>query len=259
MSGQSDPAARSLQQPHKTHAWSDLEEPIVAEACSELTRFFRRQFVLRGTKLAVNGVHRFRWRIRPLKMWEYARGWAAAPVTAGHHLLDFGGGGTLIPCFAAARGAQVDILDIDAPLLQTSADLARRRAWPIRTSTANLAQADAPWPAGWPVGAYHAIHSYCVLEHIDYSGQEWALRHLAQALRPGGRMVLTFEYGAEAPGEAPWRDLAHLNRMVELLAAHGVQLVEPREFVDSGLREALDRRHPQAPFAFGMLVGERLS
>lgn len=244
----------ALSQPNKTHDWSDLNEPSVAEARRKLTRFLLSGFTLRATPVAINGVLRFRWRIRALKLWEYARGWVAAPVGPGQRLLDVGGGGTLPPCFAAAQGAVVFVLDPDARLNQATDRLAEARGWSIATSTADLAAEAEAWPEGWPVGQFDAVHSYCVLEHIPYDGQERLLPRLARALAPGGRMVLTFEYGELAPGEAPWHDRARLDRMVALLTAEGLELADPIEFLDAGHREVLDKRHPEAPFAFGMLV-----
>ena len=243
--------------PQKTHDWADLKEAPVAAARRQLVRFLHRAFTLRATPVAINGVLRFRWRIRDLKLWEYARGWVAAPVGPGQRLLDLGGGGTLPPCFAAARGAEVFVLDPDAALNAATDRVAAARAWPIRTSTADLAAEQEVWPDGWPVGSFGAVHSYCVLEHIPYAGQERLLPRLARALAPGGRMVLTFEYGQEAPGEAPWRDAERLQRMIELLADAGLQLAEPQAFHDAGQREVLDKRHPEARFAFGMLVLEK--
>lgn len=244
----------ALQTPNKTHDWDDLREAPVVAARRALTRFLLSRFTLRATPVAINGVLRFRWRIRALKLWEYARGWVAAPVGTGQRLLDVGGGGTLPPCFAAAQGAEVFVLDPDARLNQATDQLAAARDWAITTSTANLAAEQEVWPQDWPVGEFDAIHSYCVLEHIPYDGQERLLPRLARALAPGGRMVLTFEYGAQAPGEAPWRCRERLDQMVGLLTAAGLELAEPSEFVDAGHREVLDKRHPDAPFAFGMLV-----
>lgn len=252
------PAGRcALAVPNKTLDWQDLDEPVVHVARRSLMAFLWRAFTLRGTPVAVNGVRRFRWRVRPLKLWEYARGWAAAPVARGQRLLDFGGGGTLTPFYAASLGAQVYILDLDAELTAASAQTAARRNWPLHVSTQDLAAPDECWPADWPVGEFDAIHSYCVLEHIPYAGQERVLPRLARALAPGGKMVLSFEFGAQAPGEAPWHDRNHLERMIGLLEGAGLRLCEPRGFVDNGHREVLDRRHPASPFAFAMLVLER--
>lgn len=252
-----DAAPPRLRTPNKTHDWKDLEEPAVAQARRALTAFLLRGFTLRATPVAINGVLRFRWRIRPLKLWEYARGWVAAPVSAGQNLLDVGGGGTLPPCFAAAQGAKVYVLDPDARLNEATDRLATARSWSVQTSTADLAAEQEAWPEDWPVGSFDAIHSYCVLEHIPYAGQERLLPRLARALAPGGRMVLTFEYGEQAPGEAPWHDRERLDQMVALLESEGLRLAEPARFEDAGNREVLDKRHPEAPFAFGMLVLEK--
>lgn len=222
-------------------------------------RFMRRAFSMRAQAFAVNGVWRRRWYIRRLKLWEYARGWALAPVGRGQKLLDFGGGGTITPFFAANLGAEVHVLDLDQRLLELSRDLCARRAWPVRFASANLASETGSWPDGWPVGDFDAVHSFCVLEHIPYDGQAVALARLADALKSGGRMVLSFEFGADAPGEAPWHDQARLLAMQGVLEDRGMRLLGTQVFDDNGHREVLDKRHPNSPFTFGMLALEKIT
>jgi len=248
-----------LRAPNKTLAWEDLREPATAEARLELLRFLRRSFTFRAQPVAVNGVWRRRWYVRRLKLWEYARGWAIAPVGRGQKLLDFGGGGTLTPFYAASLGAEVCVLDLDHALIERSEQLCRKRQWPMKLSTANLATADGSWPQDWPVGQFDAVHSFCVLEHIPYAGQEVVLARLAEALAPGGKMVLSFEFGERAPGEAPWHDLERLEAMQSILLDSGMQLIGNAQFEDNGHREVLDQRHPDAPFTFGMLALEKSS
>jgi SAM-dependent methyltransferase len=251
------PAIQALRSPSKTLQWSDLQEAAVLAARKKLLRFLRRQFTLRGAAVAVNGILHVRWYIRRLKLWEYARGLAVAPPEAGLRVLDFGGGGTLTPFHAAAQGAQVRVIDIDPELSAHSERIARQRGWDLEASTVDLTDPGNPFPHNWPQ-QFDRIYSYCVLEHIPYSGQEICLQRLAQALAPGGRMVLSFEFGSEAPGEAPWRDRGRLNAMLEILTDQGLRLYHDQDFVETPERYPLDRRHPGVAFTFGMLVLEKL-
>jgi 2-polyprenyl-3-methyl-5-hydroxy-6-metoxy-1,4-benzoquinol methylase len=250
------PESCALRTPSKTLQWSDLQEASVVAARKTLTRFLRRQFTLRGAAVAVNGILHVRWYVRRLKLWEYARGLAVAPPEVGQRVLDFGGGGTLTPFHAAAQGAQVRVIDIDAELSAHSERIARQRGWDLQASTVDLTKVDDPFPQNWP-HQFDRIYSYCVLEHIAYSGQKICLRRLAQALAPGGRMVLSFEFGSDAPGEAPWHDRAQLNAMLQILLDQGLRLCGDQEFVETPERYPLDRRHPGVAFTFGMLVLER--
>lgn len=245
-----------LQSPNKTLDWQDLEEAPVAACRRQLTRFLWREFVLRGAPVAVNGILRRRWYVRRLKMWEYARGLAALPPRPGGQVLDFGGGGTLPPFFLAAQGIPVHVLDINQELTQYSAEVAQRRNWPLTIDTFDLAAATAALPTDW-VERFDRIYSYCVMEHIPMDGQERVLQQLARTVRPGGGMVVTFEFGQNAPAEQPWRDLERVDKMVQILADEGMHLQGASPFADGGARFVLDRRYPDAEFAFAMLVVEK--
>ncbi len=255
----------SLRRPNKTLEWQDLREPQVAQQRRALTQFLLREFTLRAVPVAVNGVLRRRWYVRRLKMWEYARGLTALPPRPGAPVLDFGGGGTLPPFYLAASGTPVHVLDINQRLANYSAEVAGKRNWPIEVDTFDLAAADAALPTRWREH-FDRVYSYCVMEHIEMEGQERVLAHLADAVRPGGGMVLTFEFGENAPAEQPWRDLERVQRMVSILSDRGLQLQLGTDatqasaaFEDCGDRYVLDKRHPNAKFAFAMLVLEKPS
>jgi SAM-dependent methyltransferase len=245
-----------LQSPNKTLQWGDLVEPSVRQQKQALRGFLWREFVLKNTPVAVNGILRRRFYIRRLKMWEYARGLAALPPRHGGRVLDFGGGGTLPPFFIAAQGIPVQVLDIDQKLNQHSADLAQKRNWPLSVAHFDLSDPNLELPDDW-VGAFDRIYSYCVVEHITIEGQKRVLTQLAKALRPGGGMVISFEFGADAPAEAPWHDLGLVEEMAQILQSQGVLRLEPSQFTDRGERYVLDKSFPDARFTFGMLVLEK--
>ncbi len=244
------------QRPNKTLDWQDLQEVPVARWRQALTRFLWRSFVLRNTPVAVNGILRRRMYIRRLKMWEYARGLAALPPRANGPVLDFGGGGTLPPFLIAAQGVPVHVLDINQKLTQYSADVGQRRGWPITTDVFDLAAEDAALPVEWQQ-KFDRVYSYCVMEHIPMAGQERVLARLAQAVRPGGGMVVTFEFGQNAPAEQPWQSMERVGKMICILEEQGMQLQGDLPFEDSGGRFALDNRFPDVQFTFGMLVLEK--
>jgi 2-polyprenyl-3-methyl-5-hydroxy-6-metoxy-1,4-benzoquinol methylase len=245
-----------LKVPNKTVDWRDLAEAPVLQAARSIRRFLWSEFTFRGQSFAVNGVLRRRFYLRRLKMWEYARGFAACPPQPGYKILDFGGGGTLPPFFAASVGAEVCVIDIDRQLAKHSSQVAQKRNWSLSAHSFDLSDPSVELPADWRQG-FHAIYSFCVLEHIPYTGQQQALKQLAKALRPGGCMVLTFEYGSDAPGEAPWRTPQKVEEMLDVLAEECVHPVPLKKFEDNGMRFALDKRHPDSLFTFGMLVLEK--
>lgn len=100
---------------NKTISWSDFERPEVAAAARALHRTARRLW-LKRVHFAVNGVLKWRWRIKRNKLWEYARGLAYGDFRPGQRVLDFGGGLTIPVLHLAQLGCDVLSLDIDERL-----------------------------------------------------------------------------------------------------------------------------------------------
>jgi 2-polyprenyl-3-methyl-5-hydroxy-6-metoxy-1,4-benzoquinol methylase len=246
----------------KTLAWEDLRAADVAPACAELRRFACR-LGMRGTPFAVNGVLKRRWWVRRAKMWEYARGLAcvlgaaqptdeaqtqrAQSSAAKTRVIDFGGGATLPVFWLAERGAEVLCLDVDAALVAHTNRVAQQRGWKLQASTHDLTQAAAP--AEW--GAFDAVISFSVLEHMAFAQQELALARLAGLLRPGGVMAITFDFGAQAAQPFAIRDAQDVARLAR---ATGLAFLDQRGFVDSGERFVLDKRHRTKRFTFASLM-----
>ncbi len=59
----------------------------------------------------------------------------------------------------------------------------------------------------YPDASFDAAVSISVIEHIPDDGDTAAIRELARVLRPGGTLVLTFPYGAEAADVCVEHDL----------------------------------------------------
>lgn len=229
----------------KTLAFADLDAPPVAPAAAALQRF-AFGLGLRGTRFAVNGALRRRFFVQRHKLWEYARGVACLAWAGARRVLDFGGGATPPVLYLASRGADVLSLDVNPGLTaQTNAAAARHR-WTLRGSTHDLTR--QPAPDHW--GRFDAVISFSVLEHIPAAPRRAALERMAALLAPGGVMVLTFDYGADAPQPHALRDPAEV---AALAAAARLTTLDGQPFHDTGARFRLDRRHPDRHFTFGSL------
>ncbi|MDW8308005.1 MAG: class I SAM-dependent methyltransferase [Verrucomicrobiales bacterium] len=230
---------------NKTLSPADLRRPEVAAAAARL-RGLALWLAVRRAHFAVNGVLRWRWRIKWNKLWEYARGLAYGEFQRGQRVLDFGGGAT-IPVFHLARiGCEVLSLDIDTRLTTHTNALARRFGWRLEGSSFDLTQREAP--ETW--GRFDRVISFCVIEHIPKELQLQTLARLAALLKPGGLLELTFDFGEHAPVGGAVRSA---NEVGDMIAATGLQPLGDGAFHDTGERFALDKRHPGHHFTFGSL------
>ncbi len=249
----------------KTYNPGDLFAPGTARMAAHLRTFVMR-LGISGTQLGVNGILKLRFWVRKHKLWEYARildsvlaekdgerklstqrsQRGTEDTKKNRRILDFGGAATLPPYFLAAIPGEVLSLDIDQALREEANRVAQRQSWNLRCSGHDLTQ--APLPEG--EGKFDAVISCSVLEHIPKKQQAVVMKRLAAALRPGGVMAITFDYGAEAPQADAIRDEAEIARLVE---ATGMKYIQPAGFVDTGERFVLDRRHPGKRFTFGSL------
>jgi SAM-dependent methyltransferase len=231
----------------KTYSPADLRAASVAPVAQELRRW-ALGMGWRGTKFAVNGVLKWRCRIRRHKLWEYARGVAFLERERGgeasFRVLDFGGAATPPVFFLAARGCRLLCLDIDSQLSEWTNQLAQRRGWPLRASTHDLVA--LPAPEDW--GPFDAVMSFSVLEHIAKPEQPRVLKRLAALLRPGGVFALTFDFGEDAPVEGAVRSVAEVEQLV---TATGLGYFQSGAFFDTGERFELDKRFPGRRYTFG--------
>jgi 2-polyprenyl-3-methyl-5-hydroxy-6-metoxy-1,4-benzoquinol methylase len=230
---------------NKTLSRLDFSRPEVAAAAAEL-RATARALWFRRLPFAVNGVLRWRWRIKWNKLWEYSRGLAYGGFVPGMRVLDFGGGATIPILHLARQGCEVLSLDIDETLSRHTDALGARLGLRLRGSTFDLTQA-AP-PPEWP--PFDRVISFCVIEHIPKELQRLALQRLAAVLRPGGLLELTFDFGEEAPVTGAIRSP---EEVAELIAASGLTPLGDGHFHDTGERFALDKKYPAHRFTFGSL------
>jgi len=239
--------------PSRTYDPRDLAVAQIGPWARAL-RAFGAKLALQGTPFAVNGVLRRRWFVRRHKLWEYAASAACLLKESGGpplHILDFGGAATLPVYFFAARGCRVECLDIDESLCAATRRAAAQHGWPLTVECHNLVE--SPGPPEW-AGAFDAVVSASVLEHLPKARQAGAVARLAALLRPGGVMVLSFDFGAEAPQAGAMRSVEEVESLV---SASGLEYCGGQAFHDTGARFALDRRFPNCKFTFGVLFLER--
>lgn len=243
---------------------TDLATPELAPTAARLRRWVWR-WLLRGRPLGVNGAVKHRAYVRPHKLWEYTKGLALSqsdtdsasdrhsdrPVPGGPlHVLDVGGAMTLPVFYLAGLGHRVTTLDVDASLTAQTDALARRAGLPVDARTTDLTrQHPTPADLGAPPEGFDRVLCFCVIEHIVPPHQQAACAGMARLLRPGGVMVLTFDFGEHAPTEAPLRTS---DDVAALAASVGLPLVGG-PFVPRDGRYPLDRRHPEKPYTFGSL------
>ncbi|HXZ19153.1 MAG TPA: class I SAM-dependent methyltransferase [Candidatus Acidoferrales bacterium] len=238
--------------PSRTYDPSDLKLPQMAPWARAL-RAFGVRLGLQGTPFAVNGVLRRRLYVRRHKMWEYAAS-AACLFAEGEkplRILDFGGAATLPIYFFAARRCQVACLDIDERLCEATRHAAARHRWSLRVSSENLLESPLPAELSAP---FDAVVSASVLEHLPKNQQADAVARLAALIRPGGKFVITFDFGADAPQPGAVRTVGEVERLV---AASGLEWIGGHPFRDTRTRFALDRRYPDCQFTFGAMFLER--
>ena len=133
------------------------------------------------------------------KQWEYLFAWEQLERVAGNDLAgvrvaDVGGGRGALAAYFASRGAQVDTFDLDY-LWDSAGDPgveARFLRWaesrgfrPQFGSLFNLPVEDE---------TYDVVTCISVVEHVPYKVA--ALREALRVLKPGGRLLLTFDFSA---------------------------------------------------------------
>ncbi len=247
---------------NKTLAYEDLREPAIAPTYRNLQRWVWGWF-LRGYRLGVNGASRRRVRVRPQKMWEYSRGLALTntsaltrPTGEKYKVLDVGGAMTMPLFYLGDLGDKVVSLDIHPELTAETNRVAKKAKLDVTGLTTNLVEEDpSPKDLGAD-GGFDFAFCFCVIEHIVPPGQGRVAERMGKLLKPGGKMVITFDYGANAGSEAPIPTLAEVHELRDTI---GLPLLDNQEFHDDGRRYPISRRNPDKPFTFGSLFFQKPS
>ncbi len=246
---------------NKTLEFADLQQPDVRATVKSIKVWLWR-WLFTGGRFAVNGIVKRRMYIRRHKMWVYSRGLAltgaSAPVrqTGGGNMnvLDVGGAMTSTIFYLSGLGDRVVCLDIDRKMVDQTNHIARARGLPPEARTDNLAEETVD-PANLDAeGGFDRVYCFCVIEHVRPPGQLKLARALGAMVRPGGQLCLTFDYGDEAPTEAPIRQARDVESIREAI---GLPLRGKPSFVDTGGRFALHKQHPDKRYTFGSMFFER--
>ncbi len=156
--------------------------------------------------------------------------------------------------YLAGLGDRVLCLDIDEAMCDQTNRVARARGLPLEARTENLAAVDPDPRALGAEDGFDRVYCFCVIEHVVPPGQLRLARALGSLVRPGGQLCLTFDYGEQAPTEAPIR---RPDDVEEIREAIGLPLAGNGSFVDTGRRYALHKHHPDKRYTFGSLFFHR--
>ena len=135
--------------------------------------------------------------LRPFRIWEYTWLYKALNLARGGlDILELGGPASHLVILAALAGNRVVSVDINPEIVEA----ARNCASILHLSSLDARVADMRELSKFRSRSFDVILSCSVLEHLKAADQELALRRMSELLRPGGRIGLTFDYGAPAPG-----------------------------------------------------------
>ncbi|MDA8165330.1 MAG: class I SAM-dependent methyltransferase [Desulfobacteraceae bacterium] len=128
--------------------------------------------------------------LHPSKRWEYPWALELAGLSPGSRVLDAGCGASIFPVFLAASGMTTIASDVQLP-----PRLDRQHhvfVEYIRGDLGALPLADS---------VFDAVFCISVIEHLEENGALMALQEVRRVLRPGGRLLLTTDYGEDAAAE----------------------------------------------------------
>jgi SAM-dependent methyltransferase len=172
----------------------------------------------------------FRARGVPLRV-DFARPWENAhvllgverlfPVPAGQRLLDFGGGNSPTSYLLVERGFDVTVLEVAGATVEqinrASATLG------LRDHLRAVRYAGREWP--FPDDAFDGVLSLSVFEGLMPRRRPLFWRELRRALKPGGTLLMTFDFGPDARlvGDGP----ATVEEIeAQIIRASGMDLVD---------------------------------
>ncbi len=194
--------------PNRTLDLNELERP----------RFRRVLAELDAVRQDLAGSH-----LHPSKRWEYPWALERAELAPDDRILDAGCGASVFPPYLARQGYRTEALDLVEPGPPGGGRLG---VGYVRGDLERLPFSD---------GSFDVVFCISVLEHLAEEAMKGALGELARVLRPGGRLLLTTDFYADADAELWYRgpdgrfpvrwnvfDEARLRRMIR--AAPGLRL-----------------------------------
>lgn len=242
---------------NKTLDYSDLDQPAFASTATDLRKWVWK-WLFAGQPLGVNGSVKRRWYVRRHKMWEYTRGLALSGTSRPTRkpgqkftVLDVGGAMTMPVFYLASLGDKVVCLDIHEKMTRQTNEIAKRRKLDVTARTDNLVTTEVKAEDLGVPGGFDRVYCFCVIEHVVPPGQAILARRMASLLKPGGLLYLSFDYGENAPTEAPMYSMAHVDAIRDAI---GLPLVGNQTLADDGKRLPLNRRYPGKPYTFGCML-----
>lgn len=164
--------------PNRTLDLKELERP----------RFRRVLAELEAVRREVPGSY-----LHPSKRWEYPWALERAQLSPGDRVLDAGCGASVFPVFLARSGFRTAGLDLTEPGPPGGRSLG---VGYVRGDLGRLPFAER---------SFDALFCISVIEHLPEDGATAALAELARVLRPGGRLLLTTDFYADAEAELWYR------------------------------------------------------
>ena len=156
-------------------------------------------------------------------------------------------GGTILPIlYLAEQGCEVFSLDVNRLFVDYTNHVVQRYVLRLSTSSVNICGAPLPPDSG----SRDRILSFCVIEHLLKGAQVPTVQKLAGLLRPGGIMVVTFDFGDEAPSEWPIRSREGVDLLVR---SSGLRPLDNEVFQAAHQYFVIDKRYPKARFTLGSL------
>ena len=181
---------------------SHLERPSFKRVLREMEAF-QAEFMASTRELwtpdfAFTGDCLYNWSRR----WEYPYCWLNLSDHKPGRALDAGSGITFFPFFLARHGFQVACADIDrglAPVFDRANQM---------TGQAIEFRACGIDSLAWPDRSFDAVACVSVLEHVQ--GRARAIDELARVLKPGGRLVITWDVSLSRDCDVRMEDVAVL-------------------------------------------------
>ncbi len=213
----------------------DLELPAMQQALAGMeafqVEFMAATRALWTPEFPFTGDCLYNWSRR----WEYPYCWLNLDSHAPARVLDAGSGITFFPFFLERAGFRVACADIDPTL-----------AAPFRRANLALGSAVDYRVCGvealdFPDHSFDAVACVSVLEHVPRRAA--AIAELARVLKPGGRLLITWDVSLSRDGDILMEDVADLLARLgtRFEPVHGLDFLRPPDLLTTDRMRAEER------------------
>lgn len=163
--------------------------------------------------------------IHASKQWEYAYAWeqrgqAKSQTSSKPRWLDLGGGRGALSAFAAAKGYDTTVYDINYAWDDRGLDDVERKFFKYSASMGFNAEYGSSFCIPEDSETYDVISCISVIEHVPY--KEYVLREAQRLLKPGGILILTYDFSEELKSHSVRTEIFSNELMQHDLAACGI-------------------------------------